>query len=323
MKIKIALFALLFASLCSAEEPASVTSRKLADCTVPEVVSIESYEANRRAADLAPAILPLIDKMKALANKAPDPKRSVGEQLSGKDNEEFGEIRSRMMTLQWHELIESRYEKHLELIETMTESVDTIYRWGRYPDAKDPNLMADVTPSALQQLEPIKTFDAPKEEHCTLIWALHMQEQPSLVALNDPSLDAASNQTNQLSRKYHTDHLDRSVMSRDDQQILDEVQTVITRMQREESHAEQIEQIKTMAEAADLIYQVSMKDFDRSGGDPDASIDTLQQMKKDGTLTTRMAQRIAAWSKLDEKYPSDQALGLQEAAKAMSGTQAK
>lgn len=323
MKITFALVALLFASLCSAHEPTSVTSKKMADCTVPNVVMDESYEADHRIADLAATTLPLLDKMKALAAKASDPKRSVGDQLSGKDNEQFGEIRSRLITLQWHRLIESRYSKHLELIEKMAESVDTTYRWGREPDEKSPDFMADVTPSILQQVSPINTFTQPKEDHCTLIWALHSQEQPSIAALSAPEVDTVAAQVNQLRQKYHVDHLDRNVLSPGDQQIFDEAQTTIVRLQREAAHAQQIEQIKSLAEASDLVYDASMKDFDQSAGDPDSSIDTIQQMKKDGKLSAQMAARIGTWAKLDEKYPSSEAVGMDEAKKAMNAAPSK
>lgn len=323
MKIAFSLLALLFAPLCFAEEPASVTSGKMADCTVPNVVMDESYEADHRVADLAATTLPLLNKMKALAAKAPDPKRSVGEQLSREDNEQFGEIRSRLIALQWHRAIESRYSKHLELIERMTESVDTTYRWGREPDEKSPEFAADITPSILQDVSPINAFNPPKENHCTLVWALHLQEQPSIASLSAPEVDTAAAQVNQLRQKYHVDHLNRDALSPDDQQIFDEAQTTIVRLQREAAHAQQIEQIKMLAEASDMIYDASMKDFDQSGGDPTSSIDTLQQMKKDGKLSAQMAARIGVWSKLDEKYPSSEAIEMKDAKKAMSAAPSK
>ena len=324
MKTAFSVIALLAAtSICRAEEPASVTSRKMADCTVPDVIGIRMYESDRRVADLVPTTMPLLNKMKALVEKAHDPKRSVGEQLSRKDNEEFGEIRSRLMALQWHRLIESRYAKHLELIEKMTESVDATYRWGREPDEKSPDFTADVTPAILQDISPIKTFNPPKEDHCTLIWALHLQEHPSLAALNEPELQTAAGHVNQLRQKYHADHLDRKALSPDDQQVFDEAQTTIVRMQREAAHAQQIEQIKMLTEAADVIYVASMKDFEQSAGDPNSSIDTIQQMKKDGRLSAQMALRIGVWSKLDEKYPSSEAVGMEEAKKAMSAAPSK
>jgi hypothetical protein len=323
MKITFSLFALLFASLCCAEESASVTSRKLADCTVPDVVGIKMYESDRRIADLARNTLPLLGKMQALAAKAPDPKRPVGEQLSREDNEQFGEIRSRLIALQWHRLIESRYSKHLELIEKMTESVDTTFRWSRQPDENSPDSEANVTPAVLQNISPINTFDAPKEDHCTLIWALHLQERASLAALNEPELQIAVGQANQLRQKYHVERVDRNALSRDDQQMFDEAQKTLVRMQREAAHAQQIEQIKTLAEASDVIYDASIKDFDQSGGDPNSSIDTIQQMKKDGQLSAQMAMRISVWSTLDEKYPSSEAVAMKDVNKAMSAAPSK
>lgn len=324
MKTIIPLFALLAASsLCRAEEPASVTSRKMADCTVPGVIMDKMYEADRRSGDLASSTMPLLDKMKALIAKAPDPKRPIGEQLSGKDNEEFGEIRSRLIALQWHSLIEGRYSKHLELIEKMTESVDTAYRWGREPDEKSPDFAADVTPAILQDVSPINTFNPPKEDHCTLLWALHLQEHPSLVALDEPELQTAAVQVKQLRQKYHVERLDRNLLSPDDQQIFDEAQKTIVRMRREASHAQQIEQIKMLVEATDIIYDAGMKDLQQSAGDPDSSIDTIQQMKKDGKLSAPMAMRIDVWSKLDEKYPSIEAAGMEESKKAMNAAPSK
>jgi regulator of RNase E activity RraB len=324
VKTAFPLFALLVAaSICRAEEPASVTSRKMADCTVPDVIGVRLYESDRRVADLTPTTMPLLNKMQALVEKAHDPKRAVGEQLSGKDNEQFGEIRSRLMALQWHRLIEGRYSKHLELIEKMTESVDAKYRWGRDPDEKSSDYMAAVTPAILQDVSPINTFNAPKEDHCTLIWALHLQEQPSLAALNSPDLDTAAAAVKQLQQKYHVTHVDRNALSPDDQRIFDQAQTTLVRLRGEAAHAQQIEQIKSMVEASDMIYDASMKDFEQSAGDPDSSIDTLKKMEKDGKLSAQMVMRINVWIKLDEKYPSTEAAGLEALKKANSATPSK
>lgn len=323
MKTTVALLALIFASLCAAEEPASVTSRKMADCTVSDVIGVKMYESDHRSAALAPSILPLLNKMKALADRASDPKRAVGDQLSGKDNEEFGEIRSRLMALRWRQLVESNYSNHMDLIEKMAEAVDTSYRWGRDPDEKSPDYLVQITPGALQQISPINSFNPPTENHCTLIWALHLQEQPSLAALNNPELDTAAAKAKQLQQKYHVDHIDRRVLTPDDQQVFDQAQATLLRMQREAVHAQQIEQIKTMVEAADIVYTASMNDLEQSAGDPNSSVDTLQQMKNDGRLSGQMAIRVGLWKKLDKKYPSMQAIMMRETAKAMSAEPSK
>jgi hypothetical protein len=205
----------------------------------------------------------------------------------------------------------------------MTESVDTTYRWGREPDEKSPDFTADVTPAILQDVNPINTFTQPKEDHCTLIWALHLQEQPSIAALSAPEVDATAAQVNQLRQKYHVDHLDRNALSPGDQQIFDEAQKTIVRIQREAAHAQQIEQIKMLAEASDLIYDTSMKDFDQSAGDPNSSIDTLRQMEKDKKLSSDMVMRVNVWLKLDEKYPSSEVVTMEDAKKAMNAAPSK
>lgn len=296
----------------------------MADCTVPKVVMNKSHEADGRADALYPTIRPLLLQMKALAEKASDPKRAIGDQLSAADSEQFGEVRSRLLALQWRALVEGNYSKHMELIEMMAEAVDTDYRWGREPDEKSPDFLVDVTPGALQQISPMKNIDTPKEDHCTLIWALHLLEKPSLDALSQPNeVRAAQGQFSQLEQKYHVERLDRNALSTDDQRTFDAAQGTLVRLQREAKHVQQIEQIKTMVEAADIIYAASISDLEQSAGDPKSSINTLQQMKKDGRLSDEMAIRVGMWNKLDEKYPSMQATMMKETAKAMSGAASK
>jgi hypothetical protein len=320
MKTIFPLVALLAAtSLCYAEEPASVTNKKIVDCTVAKVVMTEKYESLQRINALYPSIRLLLTEMQALAAKAHDPKRPVGEQLSGQDNEHFGELRSRLMALQWRNLIESRHSKHMELIEKMGESVDLDYRWGRAPDEKSPYYMVDVTPDMLQRISPINTFNTPKENHCTLLWALHLLEQPSIAAVFANEVDTATGQINQLRQKYHiVDRINRNALSPDDQRVLDGAEGTLVRIVRDGAHVEKIEQIKSMAEAADMIYTAGMKDVEQSAGDPNSPINTLQQMKKERKLSDQMETRIIVWEKLDEKYPSAEAIGLQKSAKAMS-----
>ena len=145
-----------------------------------------------------------------------------------------------------------------------------------------------------------------------------MQEQPSLVALNALDLDAAARRVNRLRQKYHVDRLDRNVLSPDDQRIFDEARTTIVRLQREATRAQQVEQIRMLAQASDVIYDANMKDFERSAGDPDSPINTLSQMEKEGKLSAPMVMRINVWSKLDDKYPSTEAAAMADAKKAMS-----
>ena len=127
----------------------------------------------------------------------------------------------------------------------------------------------------------------------------------------------------QLQQKYHVTHVNRNALSPDDQRIFNEAQTTIVRMQREAAHAQQIEQIKMLAEASDMIYAASMKDLEQNAGDPDSSIDTLKQMEKDGKLSAEMVMRINVWIKLDEKYPSIEAAGLEALKKANSAAPSK
>jgi hypothetical protein len=305
----------LVSSYALAEEPDDVLKLQVAECTVPADIGARRFESLHRIADTP--IIPVLNQIKALAAKARDSSLSVGEQLSGQDNARFGELRQQMIAMQTRSLVESRYDKHLELLEKMAEAADGSYRWGSEADQKSPYAAAFGALTLLEVGDPLNSYAAPTEQHCSLLWALHKQEQPSIDALNKPEIGAASDQIGDLRSRYNAPSLDRSKLSPSDQQTYDGARRILLRAKPEADNINAVEQLKTMARALDLIYATEMTDLNQSGGDPASLGATLRTMNEHGKIDQKMLMRVGLWRKLDETYPSDQVKMMEQMQKSL------
>ena len=94
-----------------AEESAGVKKIPVADCTLPKVWMTRDYESISRDGETEKSLMPMLSKMQAFAEKAHDSTRPVGDQLSAQERADFNVLRSRMIALQYRQLIESRYQE--------------------------------------------------------------------------------------------------------------------------------------------------------------------------------------------------------------------
>jgi hypothetical protein len=140
-KVKTALLAICpvaVASAAVAEEPDDVKSLSLSDCTLPRVIMARRFESLHRNADTGKVMMPTLDGMRAISAKAKDNARPITDQLSVSDLSQFNVLRSRLIALQMRQVIESRYDKHLQLLQQMALALDNGYRWSMPPDPNGP-----------------------------------------------------------------------------------------------------------------------------------------------------------------------------------------
>lgn len=314
------LFACLFgaASACSADEPEGTKKLASADCTVPAVVSIRRYESLQRAAATARMLTPILDQFSKLSSKAKDNSRPIGEQLSLDDLDKFGALKQRLLTLQTKQVIESRYDKRLELLQQMALIEDNRYRWGTSPSEKDPYAAASAIVDVLKVADPINNPTTPTERYCTLQWALSAQEQASIDASGDPAIPSAMQQLTGLKNKYgFKEGIEPEKLSPDDRKVFDGLQPIIIKTRRMLDNINGVEQLKSLATTIDFMYATNMKEIDNSAGDPAALGSTARQMRNEGTLDDKAIIRIGLWMSLDDKYESDYAKAFNQMQKAM------
>jgi len=286
--------------------PSDLSTLSPAECTVPAVVGTLRYESLQRSAKLGKATLPVLEGIEKLSSSVKDNSRPVGEQLSPSDLGQFGSLRQRLLTLQVKQLIESRYDKHLELLQQMVQAEDMRHRWGKEPEVNGPYGPALAVLPLLAQSDPINGTEPPRAQTCTLEWSLDMLAQDSYKLISSPSINDAATQLSRMKSSYgFPGAIDPSKLSAKDSATFQRLLPVINQAREARDHIESVEQLKLLASAAELLRTASMQDIDESAGDIDSIGTTLRRMKDDKKIDDRMLIRIGIWNALDNKFPSE------------------
>ncbi len=292
----------------AAEQGMKVSDLSLERCELREVIARMQYESTETAAAIAEQTLPLLKQLEAINSKATVPNKPIKDQLSSDDIAKFSEINQRLKSAQLSQLMESRRQRNLTVIEKMVMISDREYRWLEQPEEKDPDF---IIYSALQLLRlTIKenNISTPTSPSCTLEYALHSLENKAIEKLNagNARLNSAMDELKSILSKYGMDKLDRSRLSKADLKKVNElINGVINPMRRHREFIQDIENIKLMARVSDITYESNIKDIAFSGGDIKAIGKTIQRRNKSNEFNENMQIAMGLWTKINEKIPSD------------------
>lgn len=264
---------------------------------------------------IATQMRPILKEIEALASKAKDQHKPVGPQLTPLDNERFGELSQRLKALQAKEFVESVYQEHIDLIAAMAQALDTEYRWGQAPSKDDPYALADSAPFLMQHLDPITENTTPKGTHCTMGWALTSLEAQSVKNVDSRETASMLREFSDLQAKYGVKNLDEAAMTPKDKATYGELRPKLVQAKTDLDNIGLVEQLKLLADAAQLIYKADIQDLANSMGDYHTIGRTLQAMRASGQITAQMAARIGLWNRLDDKYPCQAYKNAEESAK--------
>lgn len=309
MKRIIALvFALLPIVAVAAEQGMKVSDLSLERCELREVIARKQYESIDKAAAIAEQTSPLLKQLLAINSKATIPNKPIKDQLSADDIGEFSELSQRLKSAQISQLMESRRERDLKVIERMVMISDRDYRWQEQPEEKDPDFIVYSALQLLRFTNKDSNITTPASPVCTLEYALHSLETEAIDKLNNGNtrLEAAIKQFKSILAKYGMEKLDRSRLSKKDLDTVNElINGVISPMQRHGDFIKDIENIKLMARASDIAYESNKQDIAFSGGDISAIGATIQRRNKSNEFTENMQIAMGLWAKIYEKIPAD------------------
>jgi len=285
-----------------------VSDLPLERCELREVIARTQFASEEKAAAIAEQSLPLLNQLLQINSKATISNKPIKDQLSTEDIAKFTELNQRLKTTQLAQLMESRRQRDLMVIEKMVMVADREYRWQDYPKEKDP----DSTISAAIQLLRLTIKDnkisRPTSSACTLEYALHALENEAIAKLNAGSarLDSAMKEFKSILAKYRLDKLDRSRLSKIDLEKVNELfNGVISPMQRHGEFIKDIEHIKLMARASEITYESNIQDIAFSGGDIEAIGKTIQRRNKNNEFNESTQIALGLWTKINEVIPSE------------------
>jgi len=305
---------------------ARVSDLSLERCEFREVIARMQYESIEKAAAIAEQSLPVLKQLEQINVKAKIPGKPLQDQLDPQDIAKFTELSQRLQTTQIAQLMESRRQRDLMVIEKMVMLADREYRWQDHPSEKDPDYLIYASIQLLRFTVKKDDITVPAAPICSLEFALHSIENEPIGKINasKDQLDSATISLKSILAKYRMDKLDRSRLSKADLEKVNELQNKVFKpLERQSTFIKDLEHIKLMARASEIMYEANKQDIAFGGGDVNAIGKTLQRRSKNNEFDEDTQIAIGLWTKINEKIPSEVVQEWSEASKQLEKIDAR
>jgi len=328
VNLRLAVAALLCASAAVAQvkQPESIEALPMAQCTIGRAHAALFMEASYNGARLAEQQMKVLDEWKAIIAKGKDGRPMI-ETLSKEDMQKWGQLEQRLNAGMLLELIDSRRERDLDVMVQQVKLADTEYRWGTTPregSVDEKPYLFLVTMRVLWNGH--HDFEPPKESPCSFDYALaKLQVEPSeKVNALDRQVEAANAWAKQMLAKYKVTALDQAKLSKDDAATLKKYRAEVFEPGfRAAKHVEDLENLRLMAKASDIIYDADRKDAAIAAGDANVIGTTIQRRFDAGEFDERMQQAIGLWRKINDAIPAPIVSQFKEVSEAVGRIQKK
>jgi hypothetical protein len=266
----------------------------------------------------------LLEEMRELNNKGTDPNKPIGEQLSARDRQRFDAVRQRLgflMGIAWIEDEHYRYSRIIEKIWQIAEA--------RYHQRYDPtegnegynyqsllDLIRARFPTTPQILNGIVQ---PTDANCTIEMALFLNEREALNQLPQ-FYKLASDQGRELNLIRSQHHLppngpiDDKILSPTERSTAAHWATVLPEllvtMDRTLVFIGDVEHLRGLSIASEIIYRENKGDWIKSGGDPDLIGKTIQRTAYDPNTRAM----ITIWDNIADRAPTAEQIRHQDRA---------
>ena len=301
---------ILAASLCAA----LVLTRAEA-CTVELAVDQTYFASIQSDGDRAEQSLKVLNKLRVLTEKAKDPKKSVGEQLTVTEADEFSRLTQRQAAMMLQSLVESSHQRDLKVIKQTFDIANGLYVNGREPSEKDPRsyffgllVVLRLVDQANERKDSVSTPTALSD--CSIEVALHTVELESLERIGRMDVNNDVSQLTAIQKrspKSPDGAIDRGHMRYEDKAALERLERKLAPAFREQQFVSDLELLKGLARMAELKHQLQKKDAIDSGGDINAvgqSMDRERLEKRDQLL-------LAILKKIADDIPSEWSKNMQ------------
>lgn len=295
------------ASAIAGDSPSAVGEIAMKDCNLNMIKDVEYFRNVKRQSELASQKIPLLEQMKTLASIATKPGVPVGDQLSRSDNAKFAEIRQKMMAIGALSVIESNRMRDVETVFNLAQLADRNYRWNTDVQDGSPDYVYQAGLLIMRAALPATKITKPHVDNvCSLELALQFLENEPLTKLDAIDTKKGSDILTALAASYKVNKIDRSKLSDADKNSFDSVMREIANPANKELHfINDVEHIKSVAKALDLIYETGRIDLADGGGDfSNVGTSIRNQARKNG-LSDEMATAITVLRKIGDQVPSE------------------
>jgi len=280
---------------------AGINSLPLDQCKLQRVINILTVDSAKRAAKIAKSTLPTIQSIVTITGQAKIPNEPLATQLSPTNNWEFGNATQRLTTEELVMLIESMYQRDLNVIENLIRVDDEYYRWNKIPNQNDPDAIYFLISVVLEQRFKTQSKLTVPKDICSLNYAISDIEAEQVNKLNQLNVDAAIQRLQEIKNKYQ----DISQINTEDKsEVRNLLINVIEPAKKISSYIQDIENIKRMANISKIMYESYMTDILYSGGNINSLGKTLDDKVNNGNLDKDDDYMIRLWIYIDDKIPS-------------------
>jgi hypothetical protein len=277
-------------------------------CTVESAVGDKYFASIQSEGDRAEQSLKVINRLRALNAKAKDPKKSLGEQLTVAEADEFSRLTQRQAAMMIQDLIESSHQRDLKVIKQTFDVANGLYVNGREPSEKDPQHYFFGLLSALRLLHQAtehQGVSTPKAlSDCSIEVALHTVEKESLEQISRMNINNDVSQLTAIQKrspKTPDGAIDRGLMRNEDKAMLERLERKLAPAFREHQFVSDLEVLKGLSRMAELKHQLQKKDAIDSGGDINAVGQTMARER----LEKRDELFLAVLKKIADDIPSE------------------
>ena len=277
-------------------------------CSVREVGAFQKMEAISAAGALAEESMKVLAEIQTINDKATDPVRPVGEQLSPTDLTRFVELTSKLKVQQLASFIASRRERDLIAIDRMVQVADRIWRFDSLePRGGDEDVYQAVIGAlreAADQQEWSRELEEPKSTTCSMARALYRLQMEA-----DVKLDAdAFERDVQYLQDVAKEHGGLDDLSKLPKELRTPVVNARARVATTRSTLQfilDINNLRLMSEMSDLIYSTEQQDVVLGAGDIESVGKSINAMNERSLLDQRQKTAIQLWRFINEKIPSE------------------
>lgn len=267
----------VFATNAFAKIDTDITKLPFEKCDWEQVYVMEDMKAVDLQDGSGDSTKKLNEELRKIASKAPDDKKPLADQLSANELTKLNEIIQRLDSINAGFRLEGRRIRDLELLDNLYQIIENDYNGlKQITDKNDPKYLyqalVETFPATFPDVDTKKIVIPPKYPACTVdvaLWRLEAKANNRIghIATKDEAIQYQKAVQDMVER-YHVKDLGEANLSPEDKKTLDDIiKNFVKPMNHEYLYIREIEVLRTIEAASEMIYLTGKQDLQNSGGD--------------------------------------------------------